>query len=45
MGLYLVKMISEQHNVDYRIENTADGVAVTLNFPELPQQKKEDCVS
>lgn len=45
LGLYLVKMISEQHNVDYRIENTADGVAVTLNFPELPQQKKEDCVS
>lgn len=38
LGLYLVKMILEQHNADYRIKNTEQGVEVTLSFPELHRQ-------
>ena len=33
LGLYLVRMILEQHRASCRIENTADGVKTTVHFP------------
>ncbi|CAK7034573.1 HAMP domain-containing sensor histidine kinase [Tissierella sp.] len=32
LGLYIVKMILEQHGADYKIENTADGVQFTFKL-------------
>ena len=33
LGLYLVKIILERHKADCRIENTQEGVKVTVRFP------------
>lgn len=32
LGLYIVKMILEQHGADYKIENTVDGVEFTFKL-------------
>ena len=32
LGLYIVKMILEQHQAKYQIENSALGVCFTINF-------------
>ena len=33
LGLYLVRLILQQHGAECAIENTADGVRVTVRFP------------
>ena len=33
LGLYLVRMILDQHGADYHIENIPDGVRFTARFP------------
>ena len=32
MGLYIVKMILEQHGADYQIRNTEQGVCFNIEF-------------
>lgn len=36
LGLYIVRMILEQHGARYRIENTADGVAFSFHLQQAP---------
>lgn len=33
LGLYITRMIFEKYDIDYKIENTADGVMFTVTFP------------
>jgi two-component system sensor histidine kinase VanS len=35
LGLYIVKMILEQHKAAYKIENSVSGVRFTIRFPKL----------
>lgn len=37
LGLYLVRVIMEQHHAEYRIENTGQGVRFTASFPSARQ--------
>ncbi|MDE7193173.1 MAG: HAMP domain-containing histidine kinase [Oscillospiraceae bacterium] len=32
LGLYITRMIFEKYDIEYKIENTADGVKFTVNF-------------
>ena len=38
LGLYISRMIFEKYNIDYKIENTADGVRFTVKFGNSTQK-------
>lgn len=38
LGLYISRMIFEKYNIDYNIENTADGVRFTVKFENSTQK-------
>ena len=45
LGLYLVRLILQQHGAECAIENTADGVRVTVRFPQNGSSLKTQTAS